>query len=123
MHNLICCKKLVLRTFIRGRVPEWPKGADCKSVIYDFDGSNPSPPTNKALYIRDYAVCGVLFMSLSSPLARYRPSFLYTTSSISATRSLPSPSARCRPSFLYSCITSIDRTNYCVIPYHGKKNS
>ena len=26
-----------------GGVPEWPKGADCKSVVYDFDGSNPSP--------------------------------------------------------------------------------
>ena len=26
-----------------GWVPEWPKGADCKSVIDDFDGSNPSP--------------------------------------------------------------------------------
>ena len=28
-----------------GRVPEWPKGADCKSAVTDFDGSNPSPPT------------------------------------------------------------------------------
>ena len=28
-----------------GRVPEWPKGADCKSVALRFDGSNPSPPT------------------------------------------------------------------------------
>ncbi len=28
-----------------GRVPEWPKGADCKSVASRFDGSNPSPPT------------------------------------------------------------------------------
>ena len=27
-----------------GRVPKWPKGADCKSVIDDFGGSNPSPP-------------------------------------------------------------------------------
>ena len=23
--------------------PSWPKGADCKSVISDFEGSNPSP--------------------------------------------------------------------------------
>ncbi len=29
----------------RGGVPEWPKGADCKSVVNDFDGSNPSPST------------------------------------------------------------------------------
>ena len=26
-------------------VPEWPKGADCKSVVSDFGGSNPPPPT------------------------------------------------------------------------------
>ena len=26
-----------------GWVPERPKGADCKSVIDDFEGSNPSP--------------------------------------------------------------------------------
>ena len=30
---------------IYGGVPEWPKGADCKSVVTDFDGSNPSSPT------------------------------------------------------------------------------
>ncbi len=28
-----------------GRIPERPKGADCKSVSYAFEGSNPSPPT------------------------------------------------------------------------------
>ena len=32
-----------------GRIPEWPKGADCKSVVDDFGGSNPPPPTNKNL--------------------------------------------------------------------------
>ena len=26
-----------------GWVPEWPKGADCKSVSSAFEGSNPSP--------------------------------------------------------------------------------
>ncbi len=31
--------------FIRGWVPERPKGADCKSAVTDFDGSNPSPST------------------------------------------------------------------------------
>ena len=31
-----------------GRVPEWPKGADCKSVVSDFDGSNPSSPTKQS---------------------------------------------------------------------------
>ena len=28
-----------------GGIPEWPKGADCKSVGTAFEGSNPSPPT------------------------------------------------------------------------------
>ena len=26
-----------------GWIPERPKGADCKSVVNDFEGSNPSP--------------------------------------------------------------------------------
>ena len=28
-----------------GCVPEWPNGADCKSAVFDFGGSNPSAPT------------------------------------------------------------------------------
>ena len=28
---------------IHGRIPEWPKGTDCKSAANCFDGSNPSP--------------------------------------------------------------------------------
>src|SRR3712207_9483729 len=28
-----------------GGIPEWPKGADCKSVAFRFDGSNPSSST------------------------------------------------------------------------------
>ena len=31
--------------FYYGWVPEWPKGADCKSVSDAFEGSNPSPST------------------------------------------------------------------------------
>ena len=30
--------------FIYGGIPEWPKGADCKSVSCAFEGSNPSSP-------------------------------------------------------------------------------
>ena len=26
-----------------GQIPEWPKGADCKSVASRFGGSNPPP--------------------------------------------------------------------------------
>ena len=28
-----------------GRIPEWPKGTDCKSAANCFGGSNPPPPT------------------------------------------------------------------------------
>ena len=28
-----------------GQIPEWPKGTDCKSAAFRFDGSNPSSPT------------------------------------------------------------------------------
>ena len=30
-----------------GGIPEWPKGADCKSVSCAFGGSNPPSPTQK----------------------------------------------------------------------------
>ena len=30
-----------------GRVPEWPKGADCKSASSAFGGSNPPPSTTQ----------------------------------------------------------------------------
>ena len=35
-----------------GGIPEWPKGADCKSVVTDFDGPNPSSPTKKSSFAR-----------------------------------------------------------------------
>ena len=30
---------------VQGGLPEWPKGADCKSAAECFGGSNPSPAT------------------------------------------------------------------------------
>ena len=43
---------IIIKSLIRsisaikyGRFPEWPKGTDCKSVVYDFGGSNPPPST------------------------------------------------------------------------------
>ena len=39
----------VVRAFDFGGLPEWPKGADCKSAGYAFDGSNPSPSTGSKL--------------------------------------------------------------------------
>ena len=39
-----------------GGIPEWPKGADCKSVVSDFGGSNSPSPTKKSdiLWIPDF---------------------------------------------------------------------
>ncbi len=31
---------------LNGWVPEWLKGADCKSAAFRFVGSNPTPSTN-----------------------------------------------------------------------------
>ena len=35
----------VENTHLAGGVPEWPKGADCKSAGSAFGGSNPPPST------------------------------------------------------------------------------
>ncbi len=44
----------------RGGVPERPKGADCKSAVIDFEGSNPSPTTisSQDLYNLNYPLVG-----------------------------------------------------------------
>ena len=34
-------------SYLFGGIPEWPKGADCKSVSCAFSGSNPLSPTFK----------------------------------------------------------------------------
>ena len=40
-----------------GGIPEWPKGADCKSVVSDFGGSNPPSPTNpEHESVRDFRI-------------------------------------------------------------------
>ena len=36
-----------------GEIPEWSKGTDCKSVVSDFEGSNPSLAT------RNYDYAGI----------------------------------------------------------------
>ena len=45
-----------------GEVPEWPKGADCKSVVTDFDGSNPSLPTIKDSIVDTISAMGFCFI-------------------------------------------------------------
>ena len=49
-----------------GRVPEWPKGADCKSVVSDFGGPNPPSPTRLSL---DAIRVQTLFYCPAFPLA------------------------------------------------------
>jgi hypothetical protein len=55
-EQLICNQQVVGSTPItsssayahqlnNGGIPEWPKGADCKSVVSDFGGPNPPSPT------------------------------------------------------------------------------
>ena len=48
-EQLICNQQVVgstpITSSIYGSVPEWPKGADCKSVVCDFGGPNPPAPT------------------------------------------------------------------------------
>ena len=63
-----------------GRFPEWPKGADCKSVVNDFGGSNPPPPTKE----ESTNLCSLLFCAenkkarvranLKSHVSWYQPS-------------------------------------------------
>lgn len=45
----------------RGGLPEWPKGADCKSVGSAYEGSNPSPATPWDRP-RDHEVAGPIFV-------------------------------------------------------------
>ncbi len=45
-EQLICNQQVIGSSPIigfYGWIPERPKGADCKSVVDDFEGSNPSP--------------------------------------------------------------------------------
>ena len=53
VEQLICNQQvggsspLTSSTAHYGGFPEWPKGADCKSVVSDFGGSNPPSPTTQ----------------------------------------------------------------------------
>ncbi len=49
-EQLICNQQVIGSSPIigfYGWIPERPKGADCKSVVDDFGGSNPPSPTKK----------------------------------------------------------------------------
>ena len=48
-EQLICNQQVIGSSPIVGSygwIPEWPKGADCKSVAERFGGSNPPPSTS-----------------------------------------------------------------------------
>ncbi len=47
MHHLLADESLAGMQLKQGRLPEWLKGADCKSADYVYIGSNPIPPTSK----------------------------------------------------------------------------
>ena len=53
-----------------GGIPERPNGADCKSVVTDFGGSNPPSPTNKRRQMSAFIFCPEP-MASPSPSSRY----------------------------------------------------
>ena len=74
-----------------GGVPEWPKGADCKSVSYAFSGSNPLSSTIQIYNLFLFCGCSsVVEPRPSKPVARVRS---------------PSPA----PFFLLASIAQLDR--------------
>ncbi len=68
-----------------GGVPEWPKGTDCKSVVYDFGGSNPPPPTTN-MYQHRHMV-RKRFGAGIAQLVEHQPSKLRVASSNLVSRS------------------------------------
>ena len=72
-EQLICNQQVVGSTPTtsskRGKIPEWPKGADCKSVGTAFGGSNPPLPTKK----KDIAMRCLFFMLGIVDSARFTP--------------------------------------------------
>ena len=56
-EQLICNQQVVgstpITSSIYGSVPEWPKGADCKSVVCDFGGPNPPAPTKILVHMNE----------------------------------------------------------------------
>ena len=70
--TLKCVRQFAIILKRWGRIPEWPKGADCKSVAFRFDGSNPSSPTsiNPHIFVR-YVGFIYVFDPLIDPLGLF----------------------------------------------------
>src|ERR1051325_113285 len=80
----------------RGEVPEWPKGADCKSAGDAFEGSNPSlstilPAGIAQLVEREPSKLGV---AGSSPVSRSNLRMAMADCGLGATRLLSKVSHR-----------------------------
>ena len=84
----------IIVIYIYGRIPEWLKGTDCKSVVFDFDGSNPSPPTNKPLQ--------------SNPQGFIHVEYLFAAGEVTASIIIMSDPA----------MPGLDRFVYTSIPYN-----
>ena len=69
-EQLTCNQQVVGSTPITssnyGGFPEWPKGADCKSVSIAFGGSNPPSSTRKKSYADVAALADALDLGSSA---------------------------------------------------------
>ena len=64
--KLAILSNVIYNTFVvHGWIPEWPKGADCKSVGTAFEGSNPSPSSEFSSYI--FAMWELFFCAKRKP--------------------------------------------------------
>ena len=66
-----------------GKFPEWPKGTDCKSVVFDFGGSNPPLPTSvnqtlKSLVFLCLFYPKTIILDLLPALFKLQKIFLYS---------------------------------------------
>ncbi len=76
--------------FTPGGVPERPKGADCKSAVIDFEGSNPSPTT---ILLKNTAI-QLLYDILDSALRGRDEKLRLRFDSSASERTLPRATAR-----------------------------
>ena len=64
---------------VQGGLPEWPKGADCKSAAECFGGSNPSSATSRSVGTSFTGVPTFSFLHASGHCLRFRvPCFAVT---------------------------------------------
>ena len=93
IHHIISLyvrKIIVFSTF--GGVPEWPKGTDCKSAAFRFDGSNPSSPTKTRVNHLIYSRFSLVLKRTDSKAGSWKQSSgLFPPAHLAPTRASPSP--------------------------------